>query len=41
VLHQLPHLNDWVSESNLFINAGFFALQEMFDPGRPINFVVG
>jgi hypothetical protein len=33
VLHQVPDLNDSVCESNLLINAGFFALrQEMFDP---------
>jgi hypothetical protein len=42
VLHQVPDLNDSVSEANLLINAGFFALrQEMFDPRRLINFVVG
>jgi hypothetical protein len=38
----VPDLNDSVRESNLLIDAGFFALrQEMFEPRRMINFVVG
>ena len=37
----MPDFNDSVSESNLLINARFFALrQEMFDPRRLTNFVV-
>jgi hypothetical protein len=42
VLHQVPDLNDSVRESNLLIDAGFFALrQEMFEPRLMTNFVVG
>ncbi len=42
VLHQVPDLDDLVSESNLLIDAAFFALrQEMFHPHRPLTSLSG